>query len=334
MRNVPPLVAQEEQVRQKQSHGHAPRYRYSMDNAQSADLRVDLSRASADGAYTDRTSTSEGAAAPLQRYGSLQAPTHVARFPSFAPQFSGPLVEPPDLEDMRSPLLDTSSQASGSMFGAKLERERHHYRETLEAEIRKVAAFVHTKKRELDNKTQALEKAAAAARAPPGGVRAHLALVALSLHQQPYRTAVLPRFPDTCHALWFVLHENPNATVETRSELQGAQRGGSATAVRSNALIEKDASYLYVQLCRFSNFIEMNRTGFRKVLKKHDKVTDVKLSGEMMPQVHRNLPAADVSAVHKVRPPHASCRMTRPELKPTACMSWYRLDTRRKACQA
>ena len=51
------------------------------------------------------------------------------------------------------------------------------------------------------------------------------------------------------------------------------QRHTPATAAPpSSILVERTASQLYVTLSRFINFIEMNREGFRKTLKKHDKV--------------------------------------------------------------
>jgi SPX domain len=79
------------------------------------------------------------------------------------------------------------------------------------------------------------------------------------------------------------------------------QRGSQPGQAQSAALLEKQASHLYVTVVRFASFLEMNRSGFRKSLKKHDKLTDVKLSPEFMPAVQQLLPAADVDAVRKAR---------------------------------
>ena len=58
-----------------------------------------------------------------------------------------------------------------------------------------------------------------------------------------------------------------------------------------------------MQLRRFAQFIEMNREGFRKIVKKHDKVTEVQLGHEVMPVVQSLLPADDVDAVQKACTP-------------------------------
>ena len=73
-------------------------------------------------------------------------------------------------------------------------------------------------------------------------------------------------------------------------------------AAASMSDIEREASRLYLQLSRFANFIDMNREGFRKILKKHDKLTDIKVGPEMMPEVQRMLPASDADIVRKVQP--------------------------------
>jgi hypothetical protein len=65
--------------------------------------------------------------------------------------------------------------------------------------------------------------------------------------------------------------------------------------------VEKDASQLYLQLRRFSHFLSMNREGFRKIMKKHDKLTDVKVTPAMQPVVQQLLPSRDSIAVDKVR---------------------------------
>lgn len=49
-------------------------------------------------------------------------------------------------------------------------------------------------------------------------------------------------------------------------------------------------------------FRHMNHDGFRKILKKHDKVTQSPLMGDCMPEVNRSLPADQDALIQQVPP--------------------------------
>lgn len=57
----------------------------------------------------------------------------------------------------------------------------------------------------------------------------------------------------------------------------------------------------YIRLQELQNYQQMNRDGFRKILKKHDKVTQSPLMQECMPEVEERLPACHVEEVQRVR---------------------------------
>ena len=50
----------------------------------------------------------------------------------------------------------------------------------------------------------------------------------------------------------------------------------------SGIMLKKRIISLYVQLCELKSFAQLNKTGFRKVLKKFDKILDKELMGEYM----------------------------------------------------
>ena len=201
-------------------------------------------------------------------------------------------------DSIREPLLDSASHASGSSFHTNLDKERQYYRDMLDSELKKVATFVGRTKRELDIEVSVLKRSL------------HSSLPSAS---NPVRPADVLQWHDVrahpevawCVQGWLYI---------IGRDVQAAGRLGGDAAT-SLGLVEREASRLYVQLSRFANFIDMNREGFRKILKKHDKVTDMKMSSEMMPVVHRLLPAADAEAMRKV--PHqclsvfATCTLQR-----------------------
>lgn len=51
----------------------------------------------------------------------------------------------------------------------------------------------------------------------------------------------------------------------------------------------RDLKELYVDVYNLSNFSELNETGFRKILKKHDKVTERPVKDQFMPLISRQL---------------------------------------------
>jgi phosphate transporter len=59
---------------------------------------------------------------------------------------------------------------------------------------------------------------------------------------------------------------------------------------------------LYVNLTDLVAFLDMNRTGFRKIMKKHDKVTSSALLTLYMPRVNEKLSEARQDEVESVRP--------------------------------
>jgi hypothetical protein len=84
-------------------------------------------------------------------------------------------------------------------------------------------------------------------------------------------------------------------------DLQTRPPSGSEPAPNPDDVAEA-AARLYIQAHRLVAFIDMNREGFRKVLKKHDKLTDVALSIEHLPAINRSLPASDAAFVQKACP--------------------------------
>lgn len=60
---------------------------------------------------------------------------------------------------------------------------------------------------------------------------------------------------------------------------------------------------LYVNLTDLGAFLDMNRTGFRKILKKHDKVTTTALLVLYMPKVDGKLSEARKDEVEAVQLP-------------------------------
>ena len=63
------------------------------------------------------------------------------------------------------------------------------------------------------------------------------------------------------------------------------------------------AKDLYQSVQNLLEFRRMNRDGFRKTLKKHDKVTQVPLMGTLMPEVDRRLPVEHEQRLQEVPPP-------------------------------
>lgn len=63
----------------------------------------------------------------------------------------------------------------------------------------------------------------------------------------------------------------------------------STRAAQENARIQQ-AGVLYHAVQNLLEFRAMNRDGFRKTLKKHDKVTQVSLTSTLMPEVDSRLP--------------------------------------------
>lgn len=55
-----------------------------------------------------------------------------------------------------------------------------------------------------------------------------------------------------------------------------------ATIYSSGITLKKRAISLYVQLCELKSFIQLNKTGFAKVLKKYDKILDRNLKSKYM----------------------------------------------------
>jgi SPX domain protein involved in polyphosphate accumulation len=65
----------------------------------------------------------------------------------------------------------------------------------------------------------------------------------------------------------------------------------------------EDAARLYIKSHRLAQFVDTNREGFRKILKKHDKFTEVKISDDHLLTVNRLLPASDADFARGVRVP-------------------------------
>ena len=63
------------------------------------------------------------------------------------------------------------------------------------------------------------------------------------------------------------------------------------------------AKDLYQSVQNLLEFRRMNRDGFRKTLKMHDKVTQVPLMGTLMPEVDRRLPVEHEQRLQEVPPP-------------------------------
>ena len=72
-----------------------------------------------------------------------------------------------------------------------------------------------------------------------------------------------------------------------------------------NEVIQQ-AKDLYQKVQNLLEFRRMNRDGFRKTLKKHDKVTQVPLMTTLMPEVDRRLPADQEQRLTEVLPPSGS----------------------------
>jgi len=59
---------------------------------------------------------------------------------------------------------------------------------------------------------------------------------------------------------------------------------GQAALFSSNIMLKKRIIGLYVQLCELKSYVQLNKTGFRKVLKKYDKICNRSLRTQYMTQ--------------------------------------------------
>lgn len=83
-----------------------------------------------------------------------------------------------------------------------------------------------------------------------------------------------------------------NVAIRTVVSSLQAQDADCARAVIQEYIdMIKQASDLYQKVHNLLEFRRMNRDGFRKTLKKHDKVTQITLMSTLMPEVDRKLPA-------------------------------------------
>jgi hypothetical protein len=78
---------------------------------------------------------------------------------------------PSEEHGIRSPLINSSSLTSGNLFFPQLERERQHFREVFDSELKKVAMFVGKNKRVLESEVSVLKRAVQACRPAASGVR-------------------------------------------------------------------------------------------------------------------------------------------------------------------
>lgn len=79
------------------------------------------------------------------------------------------------------------------------------------------------------------------------------------------------------------------STEFTKSVRRGSQAGYDDYAEQafnsmysSGITLKKRAISLYVQLCELKSFVQLNRTGFKKVLKKYDKILDRSLKSKYL----------------------------------------------------
>jgi SPX domain protein involved in polyphosphate accumulation len=85
-----------------------------------------------------------------------------------------------------------------------------------------------------------------------------------------------------------------------RSRDGQAQSASGANAAEEEALLRR-AEEIYKELQDLRGFRHMNHDGFRKTLKKHDKVTQLPLMESMMPEVDRRLAAEQERELQEVR---------------------------------
>lgn len=76
-----------------------------------------------------------------------------------------------DDDGIRSPLIEGLSLTSGNVFFTQLDRERQHFREVFDSELKKVAMFVGKTKRVLESEVSILTRAVQACRPAASGVR-------------------------------------------------------------------------------------------------------------------------------------------------------------------
>jgi SPX domain protein involved in polyphosphate accumulation len=69
---------------------------------------------------------------------------------------------------------------------------------------------------------------------------------------------------------------NPNSCADPAQRAAFWARGGRAPAGQREAL-RAQLEELYATASNLQNYVKANRTGFRKILKKHDKLTSVRL---------------------------------------------------------
>lgn len=72
------------------------------------------------------------------------------------------------------------------------------------------------------------------------------------------------------------LHRKPSASLDDVDD------DALSAAYDSGATLKKRMTVQYVQMCELRSFIQLNKTGFTKVLKKYDKIVDRKLKSKYL----------------------------------------------------
>lgn len=110
-----------------------------------------------------------------------------------------------------------------------------------------------------------------------------------ALNKKPRRSSLLGRRKTVPNAMF------ASTDLSASTEFPRSARRASLAAYddyaeigskfSSGIMIKKRIISLYVQLCELKSYVQLNKTGFRKVLKKFDKIIDTDLRVKYMPSV-------------------------------------------------
>eukprot|EP00878_Enallax_costatus_P012608 GHUV01013167.1.p1 GENE.GHUV01013167.1~~GHUV01013167.1.p1 ORF type:complete len:652 (+),score=137.56 GHUV01013167.1:111-2066(+) len=85
--------------------------------------------------------------------------------------------------------------------------------------------------------------------------------------------------------------------VTTAARVAFWSQGGRAVAAQREKL-KTSLEELYATTFSLANYVEQNRTGFRKILKKHDKLVSHTMSSNYLPIVDQKFPASHAATLH------------------------------------